>query len=260
MAFVDFQSVSYTYPAAEPVEALREITFDVRENEFLSIIGPSGSGKSTLLRLVADLLPVSGGQIRIGGQAPEVVRRNREVGFVFQEPALLPWRTSLRNVTLPLEVMRRGSQEGEKRGHSLLRLVGLDDFAGKRPGQLSGGMRQRVSIARALTYDPPLLLMDEPFGALDQITRDDMGEELLRIWMQTRTTVLFVTHSIAEAVYLSDRVVVLSARPGTVTDVVPIPLERPRRPEMKRSSTFLALELRVLRALEGRPEDGTVAG
>lgn len=252
MAFVDFQAVSYTYSAAAPVEALRGVTFDVQENEFVSIIGPSGSGKSTLLRLAADLLPVSSGSILIGGEAPEVARRKREIGFVFQEPALLPWRTSTRNVSLPLEIMRR-KDEGLAR--SLLRLVGLEEFGGKRPDQLSGGMRQRVSIARALTYDPPLLLMDEPFGALDQITRDEMGEELLRIWEQRRATVLFVTHSISEAVYLSDRVVVLSARPGRVMDVVRVPFERPRLPEMKRHREFLDLELRILGGLEGRRAD-----
>jgi NitT/TauT family transport system ATP-binding protein len=250
MSFLEIDHVSYIYPGAQPVEALRDITFSVEANEFISIIGPSGCGKSTMLRLVADLLPISAGTVRIAGEPNGVARRNREIGFVFQDAALMPWRNSLRNIRLPLEIV------GKKRGgatspQGLLELVGLKDFGEKRPDQLSGGMRQRVSIARALTYDPPLLLMDEPFGALDQITRDDMNAELLRVWTQTRSTVLFVTHSISEAIYLSDRVVVLSPRPGRITSIIDVPLPRPRAAAMKRERMFFDTETRPLRALEG---------
>jgi NitT/TauT family transport system ATP-binding protein len=256
MATVQFRAVSLTYAGDEPVEALRDITFEVTDNQFVSIIGPSGSGKSTLLRLIADLLPITSGTILINGQPCSVARRNREIGFVFQEPALLPWRSSMRNVRLPLEILKRDGDRGRKKAEELLRLVGLDDFESKRPDQLSGGMRQRVSIARALTYDPDLLLMDEPFGALDQITRDEMNNELLRIWGERRSTVIFVTHSISEAIYLSDRVAVLSPRPGRLVDIVDVPLPRPRDPGLKHQQLFYDTEMRVLRALEG----GTVSG
>ncbi|MDQ2744468.1 MAG: ABC transporter ATP-binding protein [Chloroflexota bacterium] len=222
------------------------------ENEFVSIIGPSGCGKSTFLRLVADLLPPTSGEILIGGDAAGIARRKREIGFVFQEPALMPWRSSLRNVRLPLEILRQNGERGRAVAQNLLHLVGLDEFEQKRPDQLSGGMRQRVSIARALTYDPPVLLMDEPFGALDQITRDEMNGELLKVWEQKQSTVVFVTHSIAEAIYLSDRVVVLSPRPGRIVDIIEVPLSRPRDPAVKRDPIFLETETSMLRALEGR--------
>src|SRR5437588_2451432 len=255
MAFLEVDSLSYVFPGAQPVEALRDISFDANENEFVSVIGPSGCGKSTLLRLISDLLPVSTGQVRIGGEPSRAARRKREIGFVFQEPALMPWRSSVKNVKLPLEVLgRRGG--GSSSPLQLLELVGLKDFADKRPDQLSGGMRQRVSIARALTYDPRLLLMDEPFGALDQITRDEMNGELLKVWEQKQSTVVFVTHSIAEAIYLSDRVVVLGPRPGTITDVIDVPLGRPRDPEMKRQPVFFETETRLLHALDGRSVHG----
>ena len=168
----------------------------------------------------------------------------------------MPWRSSSRNVRLPLEVLKRDRDEGKQKAESLLRLVGLGDFGGKRPDQLSGGMRQRVSIARALTYDPQLLLMDEPFGALDQITRDEMNNELLNIWEQKQSTVVFVTHSIAEAIYLSDRIVVLSPRPGRIVDIVDVPLPRPRDPGVKRSQQFFDIETKLLGVLEGRAIHG----
>lgn len=250
MSVVQIDRVSYTYAGAQPVVALREIEFTTGDNEFVSLIGPSGCGKSTLLRLVADLLPVTSGSIAVDGQPASRARQRREVGFVFQEAALMPWRSASQNVRLPLEVMRR-SRGSSDRISDLLRLVGLGEFGDKRPDQLSGGMRQRVSIARALTYDPGVLLMDEPFGALDQITRDDMNEELLRVWEQKRCTVLFVTHSIAEAIFLSDRVVVLSARPGMMVGIVDVPLPRPRAREIKRSPEFLRIEARVLAGLNG---------
>jgi NitT/TauT family transport system ATP-binding protein len=252
MSPLELRDVSYTYPGAEPVVALQNISFEAAENEFISIIGPSGCGKSTMLRVIADLLPVSGGQVLIDGAAAHIARRKREIGFVFQEAALMPWRQSLKNVRLPLEILKRDGHNGKTKAQDLLRLVGLEDFGTKRPDELSGGMRQRVSIARALTYDPRLLLMDEPFGALDQITRDEMNQELLRIWEQRKNTVVFVTHSISEAIFLSDRVVVLSPRPGRIVDILPVPLGRPRTSAMKRSPEFFDAETRMLRALEGR--------
>ncbi len=256
MALLEVQNMCYTYPGVQPTEALRDITFDVQRNEFVSVIGPSGCGKSTLLRLISDLLPVDTGTVSIDGEPAGVARRKREIGFVFQDAALMPWRSSLRNVRLPLEILRRRGEAERSTSESLLRLVGLGDFAAKRPDQLSGGMRQRVSIARALTYDPPLLLMDEPFGALDQITRDDMNVQLLNIWEQKQSTVVFVTHSIGEAIYLSDRVIVLSPRPGRIMDIVDVPLPRPRDPAIKRSRQFFDIETELLGTLEGRPVHG----
>jgi NitT/TauT family transport system ATP-binding protein len=252
MALLQIEGMSYTYPGAQPVEALRDISFDVRDNEFVSIIGPSGCGKSTMLRLISDLLPVSRGRVLIDGQPARVARQRREIGFVFQEPALMPWRSAAKNVRLPLEVLRQDGEAGKRKAAELLHLVGLRDFVTKRPDQLSGGMRQRVSIARALTYDPGLLLMDEPFGALDQITRDEMNSELLKIWEKRQCTVIFVTHSIAEAIFLSDRVVVLSPRPGRIVDIIDVPLARPRDGGIKRTPEFFQIETDVLRALEGQ--------
>jgi len=253
MAFLSLQGVSYTYPGAEAVEALRDITFEAENNEFISVIGPSGCGKSTLLRLISDLLPVTAGTVTIDGQLAAEARRRREIGFVFQEPALMPWRSALKNVRLPLEVLNRDDELGKETAIGLLDLVGLKGFEGKRPDQLSGGMRQRVSIARALTYNPFLLLMDEPFGALDQITRDEMNQELLSIWTRKQSTVIFVTHSIAEAIFLSDRIVVLSSRPGRIVDIMTVNLPRPRTGDMKRLPVFIEMETRLLNALEGRP-------
>jgi NitT/TauT family transport system ATP-binding protein len=218
--------------------------------------------------LVADLLPLTGGEVLIDGAPASAARQKRDIGFVFQEPALMPWRSSVKNVRLPLEVIKRGQrsrQTAEGNGgssnpdgvaQSLLALVGLQDFGPQRPGQLSGGMRQRVSIARALTYDPHLLLMDEPFGALDQITRDEMNQELLKVWEQKQSTVIFVTHSIAEAIYLSDHVVVLSPRPGRIVDIIEVPLARPRDATMKRTPVFFETETRLLGALEGHGAHG----
>jgi NitT/TauT family transport system ATP-binding protein len=259
MSTVQFRNVSLIYPGDEPVEALRDITFDVSDNEFVSIIGPSGSGKSTLLRLISDLLPITAGQILVNSLPCSAARRNRDIGFVFQEPALLPWRSTAKNVRLPLEVLHRDGEQGRRKAADLLHLVGLQDFESKRPDQLSGGMRQRVSIARALTYDPDLLLMDEPFGALDQITRDEMNNELLRIWGERKSTVIFVTHSISEAIYLSDRVVVLSPRPGRLLDIIDVPLPRPRTVDVKHMQVFYDTELQVLKALEGGSVSGITA-
>jgi NitT/TauT family transport system ATP-binding protein len=225
-----------------PLPALHGISLGVPRGQFLSIIGPTGCGKSTLLRIAGGLLPPSEGSATIDGEAPVRAQRHREIGFVFQDPALLPWRTVLGNVRLPLEVdgTRRKPGIGPE---ALIDLVGLDGFRDYYPHQLSGGMQQRVAIARALAFDPSLLLMDEPFGALDEMTRSDMRYELLRLWSRVeaagRKTVIFVTHSIAEALVLSDRVVVLSARPGRVLADLDIELSRPRTQEIERSPAFL---------------------
>jgi NitT/TauT family transport system ATP-binding protein len=221
--------------------ALDDVTLAVREGEFMSLIGPSGCGKSTLLRLVAGLIEPSAGYISISGAPPAQARSRRELGFVFQEPTLLPWRTALENVTLLLEVARRGSA-GQRRQHGLelLELVVLSDFADAHPAKLSGGMQRRVGIARALALDPSILLLDEPFGALDEITRQRMNMELLRIWTQRRTTALTVTHNVGEAVFLSDRVLVMGTKPGRIIAEVDIDLPRPRHLELLTDPRYFA--------------------
>jgi NitT/TauT family transport system ATP-binding protein len=229
---IRIEDVDMTYQAASgPVEALRGISFSVDEGEFVSLVGPSGCGKSTLLRCIAGLRPVTGGRILVDGVP--VVRPIPKVGMVFQAAVMLKWRTVLDNVLLPVELYGLNPRNYRERAHALLKLVGLTDFAGKRPGELSGGMQQRASMCRALILDPPILLMDEPFGALDAMTRDDMNLELLRIWGEQaeggkRKTVIFVTHSIPEACFLSDRVVVMSPRPGRVASIKSVPMGRPR--------------------------------
>ena len=226
--------------------ALDDVTLTVREGEFLSLIGPSGCGKSTLLRLVAGLIQPSEGSISVSGDPPDRARARRELGFVFQEPTLLPWRTALENVTLLLEVARRGSAEQRRQhGRELLDLVGLGDFADAHPAKLSGGMQRRVGIARALALDPSILLLDEPFGALDEITRQRMNMELLRIWTQRRTTALMVTHNVGEAVFLSDRVLVMGTRPGRIIAEVTIDLPRPRHLELLTDPRFFAFSAQL---------------
>ena len=227
------------------LEALREVTLDIGRGEFLSVLGPSGCGKTTLLRIVGGLAAPTSGSVRIGDRSPTDAQRRKLIGCVFQEPALLPWRTVLDNVRLPLAVNRGPERAGAAPPEELLHLVRLAEFAGYYPGQLSRGMQQRVGLARALALDPALLLMDEPFASLDEITRERMRFELLRIWDAARKTVLFVTHSIVDAVLLSDRVAVLSARPGRVRAVVPIGLERPRVAGVEHSTEFTAAYRRV---------------
>ncbi len=234
---VELRNVGMTFQARRRrTDALQDVSFAVEEKAFVTLIGPSGCGKTTALRMVADLIAPTSGTVTVLGGTTREARRNRQIGFVFQQAALLGWRSVLSNVLLPLEVM--GHSHGQSRGLELLDLVGLHGFENHYPDELSGGMQQRVSIARALSYDPKILLMDEPFGALDLITRDRMALELLRIWERTEKTVLFVTHSIGEAVFLSDRVLVLSARPGTVLANVPIDLPRPRTLELRDSDEF----------------------
>jgi NitT/TauT family transport system ATP-binding protein len=213
--------------AAGPVTAIEALSIEVEPGELLTIIGPSGCGKSTLLRLVSDLVPAAAGEVEVMGGTPAAARQRREIGFVFQDATLLPWRTALDNVRLPLEVGGAGMHAHDRAPEDLLRLVGLAGRETALPHELSGGMRQRVAIARALVTSPRLLLMDEPFGALDEITRDRLNDELLRIWRETGTTILFVTHSIAEAVYLGERVLVLAANPGRLAELVSL---RPIKP------------------------------
>lgn len=231
------------------VTALDDVSFGLAEGSFLAILGPSGCGKSTLLRVVADLVAPSSGSVDIFGSSPADVRKRRELGFVFQDAALLPWRTARENVELPMEV-GGGTQRAKAGGSAeeLLDLVGLGEWADSYPHQLSGGMRQRVSIARALVTGPKVLLMDEPFGALDEITRDRLNDEILRIWRETRTTVLFVTHSIQEALYLGQNVLVLAAHPGRVREMVAPELPAERGLAIRETEGFVrqAAHLRAL--------------
>jgi NitT/TauT family transport system ATP-binding protein len=233
------------------VVALQDISLVVAPGEFTSLIGPSGCGKSTLMRLIGDLAQPSAGSIRVKSKTPEQARRDRDYGIVFQAPVLYDWRTVRKNVELPLEVMGRDRAPRRERARAMLQLVGLQDFGDAYPWQLSGGMQQRVSIARALAFAPSILLMDEPFGALDEITRERMQAELLRIWgdAETDTTVIFVTHSIPEAVFLSDRVVIMSPRPGRIERIVPIDLPRPRDIATRESPRFFELVTAVRECL-----------
>jgi NitT/TauT family transport system ATP-binding protein len=226
--------VGKTY--AGGVEAIREARFRVAPGEFLSLLGPSGCGKSTLLMMIAGLLAPSRGSIRVDGA--EVQGPRRDVGIVFQSPVLLPWRTVLDNVLLPVEMLRLRRTDYERRARDLLSMAKVDDFAAKLPHELSGGMKQRVAICRALVHDPALLLMDEPFNALDALTRDQMGLELLRIWDVHKKTVVFVTHSIREAVFLSDRVLVMTPRPATIGFETDVKLPRPRTMDMQEADEF----------------------
>ena len=227
------------------VTALNPTDLDVRRGEFVSVIGPSGCGKSTLLRIVAGLETASGGSIEMSD-----ARSNKQrVGFVFQEPVLLPWLTALENIRFPLDTAGVARREADNVAARLLKLVGLSGFENALPRALSGGMRQRVSIARALSYDPLLLLMDEPFGALDLITRDRLNDELLSIWADTQKTVLFVTHSVEEAAYLSDRVIVMSPRPGSIKSVYEVDLARPRGEATKLDPAFHHLMANLRRDL-----------
>ncbi|HYM31165.1 MAG TPA: ABC transporter ATP-binding protein [Candidatus Cybelea sp.] len=248
---VVFRGVSVRFTTERgTVTALENIDLEIARGSFLTLLGPSGCGKSTLLRVIADLIQPTGGSAAVLGHPPEVARQNREIGFVFQDPALLPWRTVLQNVTLPLEVGGGKARSGPHSAADLIKLVGLAGWESAYPHELSGGMRQRVAIARALVSGPKLLLMDEPFGALDEITRDRLNEELLQVWASTGTTVVFVTHSIYEAAFLGREVLLLAARPGRVRELVPVGLPSPRRLAMRESSEFVALAAHLRRVLE----------
>jgi len=222
----------------------------VRRGEFLTLLGPSGCGKSTFLRVVADLIPPSRGQVDVLSTTPQAARQRRDIGFVFQDAALLPWRTALQNVELPLQVGGGAARQGRRGPLELLDMVGLKDRANAYPHELSGGQRQRVSIARALVSDPKILLMDEPFGALDEITRDRLNEELRRVWKETGLTILFVTHSIHEAAYLGQRVLMLAANPGRVREIVPVDLPEDRTLAVRETPEFVRLTAHLRRVLE----------
>jgi NitT/TauT family transport system ATP-binding protein len=230
------------------LEAIREMSCDVADGEFLSVLGPSGCGKSTLLMMIAGVIPPSAGEIRV--KDTKVVGPRREVGVVFQSPVLLPWRTVRQNVLFPIELMKLPRSRFAPRATELLRMAKIDECAELLPRQLSGGMRQRVAICRALVHDPSILLMDEPFSALDAITRDEMGVELLRIWQANRKTVVFVTHSIREAAFLSDRVLVMGRRPATIIDELPIDLPRPRHIAMTEDEMFNHYVRHLRKAIE----------
>jgi len=235
---IRISQASKTFAARDgsAVHALTGIDLEIGDAEFVSLVGPSGCGKSTLLRLVAGLVPASGGRVDIDGET--VTQPRREVGIVFQSPTLLPWASITDNVLFPLKIMHAMTPDARDRAQTLLRLVGLEGFERKHPSELSGGMQQRAAICRALIHDPAVLLMDEPFGALDALTREEMSLELLRIWTEQPKTILFVTHSIPEAVLLSDRVVVMSARPGRIAEIIDVPLPRPRSFNMEGMHEF----------------------
>ena len=241
---------------ATRVEALVGIDLSIAAGEFVSLIGPSGCGKSTLLRLIGDLTPPTSGTITVNGKPAVRARRDRDYGMVFQAPILFDWRTVQGNVELPLEISGASKAQRQQRAMEHLRLVELSDFAGHYPWQLSGGMQQRVAIARALAVDPALLLMDEPFGALDEMTRERMNLELLKIWERTETTIVFVTHSIAEAVFLSTRVVVMSPRPGRISSIIDIDLPRERNVETRELEQYFHLVTAVREALRGDERSG----
>ena len=257
-AAIEISGLSLRFDTADgPVQALSDVSLRVARGEFVSFIGPSGCGKTTLLRAVADLENPTSGSIRVNNMSPHEARANRAYGYVFQAPALYPWRSVARNIALPLEIMGFSKAEREARIAKGLELVNLSGFGAKYPWQLSGGMQQRASIARALSFDPDLLLMDEPFGALDEIVRDMLNQQLLRLWDVTGKTVLFVTHSIPEAVFLSTHIVVMSPRPGRIYDVIECNFPRNRALDIRETPEFLAIANRVRQGLrEGHSYDG----
>ena len=243
---ISAKGLSLTFQTGDgPVHALSGIELDIEDGEFVSLIGPSGCGKTTLLRVIADLEAPTAGAISVNGMSPHEARMAHAYGYVFQASALYPWRTIARNVALPLEIMGLDKAEQDARVAKNLKMVDLEGFENKYPWQLSGGMQQRASIARALAVEPALLLMDEPFGALDEIVRDHLNEQLLRLWDKSKKTVVFVTHSIPEAVFLSTKIVVMSPRPGRIHDVIESNLPRERTLDIRETPEFIALTHRV---------------
>jgi NitT/TauT family transport system ATP-binding protein len=247
MNVVELEGVKKTFGGG--TTALMDIDLEIGEREFISLIGPSGCGKSTLLRIIGDLIEPSAGAVRVNGKPARQARADHDYGIIFQDAVLYDWRTVARNIALPLELAGWDRRRRAQRIEEMLALVELQAFADHHPWQLSGGMQQRVSIARALSFDPALLLMDEPFGALDEMTRERLNAELLRIWDASGSTIVFVTHSIAEAVFLSTRVVVMSARPGRISDVIPVDLPQPRTAATREETRFFELVTRVREAL-----------
>jgi ABC-type nitrate/sulfonate/bicarbonate transport system, ATPase component len=247
---LDHVTMEYESDAAR-VTALQDVSLTIAKGEFVSLLGPSGCGKTTLLRIMADLAEPTGGDLKVAGGSAREARLAQKYGIVFQSPVLYDWRRVKSNITLPLELKGVPRAERNKRAMELLELVGLAKFANHYPWQLSGGMQQRVAIARALAMEPEILLMDEPFSALDEFNRERLNEELLSIWSKVQNTVVFVTHSIPEAIFLSDRVFVLSPHPGRLSAVVDIPLPRPRTKEMRNSEEFFRLIARIRDSFEG---------
>ncbi len=247
---IDIKDLSLVFETNDgPVHALSNIDLAVKRGEFVSFIGPSGCGKTTLMRVVADLEQPTSGSVTVNGKTPEQARLDRSYGYVFQAAALFPWRTIEDNISLPLEIMGFSKAERRERIEKNLALVNLTGFGKKYPWQLSGGMQQRASIARALSFDPDMLLMDEPFGALDEIVRDHLNEQLLKLWAATRKTVIFVTHSIPEAVFLSTKIVVMSPRPGRIHEIIDCDLGPDRPLEIRESEAFLKIAHRVREGL-----------
>src|SRR5215207_6837553 len=255
MSVVSLQGVSKEFGQGGIV-AIEGIDVEIGEREFVSLIGPSGCGKSTLLRIVGDLIQPSTGKVVVNGKTPHQARLDRDYGIVFQDAVLFDWRTVAKNISLPLEMVGWDRTKRAERVKELVELVELTGFESHHPWQLSGGMQQRVSIARALYFNPPLLLMDEPFGALDEMTRERLNLELLRIWEASGSTVIFVTHSIAEAVFLSTRVVVMSPRPGRVAGIVDIDLPQPRTSDTREEPRFFELATELRELLRGRAPEG----
>ncbi len=238
-----------------PVHALKDVNLTIDKGDFVSFIGPSGCGKTTFLRCIAALETPTAGSLTVNGMTPDEARRNRAYGYVFQAAGLYPWRTIAKNIKLPLEIMGYSAAEQEDRVKKVLELVDLEGFGGKFPWQLSGGMQQRASIARALAFDADILLMDEPFGALDEIVRDHLNEQLLALWARTEKTIGFVTHSIPEAVYLSTKIVVMSPRPGRITDVIDSPLPKERPLDIRDTPEFIEVAHRVREGLRAGHSD-----
>ncbi len=247
---IDVRGLTLSFSTADgPVHALSNVDLTIRSGEFVSLIGPSGCGKTTLLRTIADLEQPTGGHITVNGGTPRQARIGRQYGYVFQEPALFPWRTVIDNVMLPLEIMGVQRSDRLAKAKAQLALVNLSGFESRFPWQLSGGMQQRASIARALSFDPGLLLMDEPFGALDEIVRDKLNVQLLKLWAETKKTIVFVTHSIPEAVFLSTKIVVMSPRPGRIIDVIDCDFGADRTLELRETPEFLTIAHRVREGL-----------
>lgn len=246
MAVIEAKGVNLTFQTGDgPVHALKDVNLTIEKGDFVSFIGPSGCGKTTFLRAIAALETPTGGTLTVNGLSPDEARRKRAYGYVFQAAGLFPWRSIAGNIRLPLQIMGFSRAEQDQRIERVLKLVDLDGFGRKLPWQLSGGMQQRASIARALAFDADILLMDEPFGALDEIVRDRLNEELLGLWARTGKTIGFVTHSIPEAVYLSTKIVVMSPRPGRITDVIESPLPRERPLHIRDSREFIEIAHRV---------------
>ncbi|WP_318659258.1 ABC transporter ATP-binding protein [uncultured Treponema sp.] len=251
---ITVQNLSVVYKATDEKNqtvALKDVNLDIKDGEFISLVGPSGCGKTTLLRVISGLIPSTSGKVFIGGLTPQEARVSKEFGIVFQSPVLMDWRTIRRNICLPLELMKMPKPERTKKVDEMLDIVGLKDFGYHYPRELSGGMQQRVGIARALALNPNVLFMDEPFSALDEFTKERLHEDLLRIWRKTHKTIIFVTHNIQEAVFLSDRVVVFSPHPGRITSVVDIDIPRPRSLECKNTQHFTDLVAKVRSGFEG---------